>query len=197
VDGLRHGREPVAHRALVAKWLAEGWCRECIFNLKLPMKKRWEESERCRGIIDEALGGGGYYLRFKQLYHDREEVTGYLARRERADRLARQRMSARIVISEFMDAAGGRAARRALRGRLPPELVDDPPALAGGAARRGGVDRAQPDAVRGSSCAAARLRVVGRLGVGLDNIDVAACEARGIEVIPATGPTRSRSPSTS
>jgi 23S rRNA (cytidine2498-2'-O)-methyltransferase len=66
---------------LVAKWVAQGWCAECIFNLKLPMKKRWEELERCRGIFDEALGGSGYYLRFKHLYHDREEVTGYLARR--------------------------------------------------------------------------------------------------------------------
>ena len=35
--------------------------------------------------------------------------------------------------------------------------------------------------------AAPNLRVVGRLGVGLDNIDVAACRARGVEVIPATG----------
>jgi 23S rRNA (cytidine2498-2'-O)-methyltransferase len=68
---------------LASKWISEGWCRESIFNLKLPMKKRWEEVERCRGIIDEALGGGGYYLRFKQLYHDREEVTAYLARRGR------------------------------------------------------------------------------------------------------------------
>jgi (S)-sulfolactate dehydrogenase len=32
-----------------------------------------------------------------------------------------------------------------------------------------------------------RCRVVGRLGVGLDNIDVAGCAARGIQVIPATG----------
>ncbi|MFG5410444.1 NAD(P)-dependent oxidoreductase [Piscinibacter sakaiensis] len=32
-----------------------------------------------------------------------------------------------------------------------------------------------------------RCRAVGRLGVGLDNIDVPGCEARGIAVLPATG----------
>ena len=32
-----------------------------------------------------------------------------------------------------------------------------------------------------------RCKLVGRLGVGLDNIDVPACEARGITVIAATG----------
>lgn len=69
----------IAH--LVSKWIAKGWCRETIFNLKLPMKKRYEEVLRCRAIIDEALGGSGYYLRMKQLFHDREEVTAYLARR--------------------------------------------------------------------------------------------------------------------
>lgn len=72
---------PARIASLVARWVAEGWCRETIFNLKLPMKKRWEEVQRCRGIIDEALGGGGYFLRMKQLYHDREEITAYLARR--------------------------------------------------------------------------------------------------------------------
>ena len=35
--------------------------------------------------------------------------------------------------------------------------------------------------------AAPSLRVVGRLGVGLDNIDLEACEARGVTVCPATG----------
>src|SRR5260221_12459721 len=35
--------------------------------------------------------------------------------------------------------------------------------------------------------AAARLKVVGRLGVGLDNVDMLGCQARSIEVIPATG----------
>src|SRR6476619_2141283 len=34
---------------------------------------------------------------------------------------------------------------------------------------------------------APKLRVVGRLGVGLDNLDLEACATRGIEVIPATG----------
>jgi 23S rRNA (cytidine2498-2'-O)-methyltransferase len=67
---------------LAAKWIVEGWCDQAVFNLKLPMKKRWEEVQRCRGIVDEALGGGGYYLRLKHLYHDREEVTAYLARRK-------------------------------------------------------------------------------------------------------------------
>lgn len=32
-----------------------------------------------------------------------------------------------------------------------------------------------------------KCRAVGRLGVGLDNIDVPGCQARGIEVIPALG----------
>lgn len=35
--------------------------------------------------------------------------------------------------------------------------------------------------------AAPKLKVVGRLGVGLDNIDLPACRARNVEVIPATG----------
>lgn len=34
---------------------------------------------------------------------------------------------------------------------------------------------------------APKLKVVGRLGVGLDNIDMAACEKRGVAVCPATG----------
>jgi len=34
---------------------------------------------------------------------------------------------------------------------------------------------------------APHLKAVGRLGVGLDNIDLAACKARGIAVYPATG----------
>ncbi|WP_210217143.1 23S rRNA (cytidine(2498)-2'-O)-methyltransferase RlmM, partial [Klebsiella pneumoniae] len=28
----------------MATWFREGWCRHAIFNLKLPMKKRWDET---------------------------------------------------------------------------------------------------------------------------------------------------------
>ena len=67
---------------LVGRWLAEGHCRHAIFNLKLPMKKRYEEVLRCADIIGDAMDAKdlGFSLRFKQLYHDREEVTGYCAR---------------------------------------------------------------------------------------------------------------------
>jgi len=42
--------------------------------------------------------------------------------------------------------------------------------------------------VRGELLDALRqCKVVGRLGVGLDNIDVAGCTQRGLQVIPATG----------
>jgi 23S rRNA (cytidine2498-2'-O)-methyltransferase len=65
---------------LAAQWLASGWCQQCIFNLKLPMKKRYQEVKLCTALIIEALEKAGisYQFTFKQLYHDREEVTGYL-----------------------------------------------------------------------------------------------------------------------
>ncbi len=65
--------------ALAALWIAQGWCREAVFNLKLPMKKRWEEVQRARGLVEEALGDRPYRLRMKHLYHDREEITAWLA----------------------------------------------------------------------------------------------------------------------
>jgi 23S rRNA (cytidine2498-2'-O)-methyltransferase len=74
--------QPARIAKLVALWLADGWCRRCIFNLKLPMKKRRDEVSRCRDIVSESLSKSGvqYSLRMKQLYHDREEVTGFLQR---------------------------------------------------------------------------------------------------------------------
>jgi (S)-sulfolactate dehydrogenase len=93
-----------------------------------------------------------------------------------------------VVISEFMDEEAVAALARSFATRYDPGLVDDRADLLGllGDAdalivrNRTQVDSALLDA---APC----LRVVGRLGVGLDNIDVKACEARGIVVIPATG----------
>jgi 23S rRNA (cytidine2498-2'-O)-methyltransferase len=65
---------------LVAEWVATGRCKRTIFNLKLPMKRRLEEVGRCRALIEKRLRSvGPFELRFKHLYHDREEITGYLA----------------------------------------------------------------------------------------------------------------------
>ncbi len=70
--------QPARIAALVAGWLAAGNCRDCIFNLKLPMKKRYAQVQSCRDIIARTLASRRFELRLKQLYHDREEVTGYL-----------------------------------------------------------------------------------------------------------------------
>jgi 23S rRNA (cytidine2498-2'-O)-methyltransferase len=74
--------QPARIAALVAEWIAAGWAQRAIFNLKLPMKKRYEEVERCRGIIEERIAKAGApgRLALKQLYHDRAEITGYLSR---------------------------------------------------------------------------------------------------------------------
>jgi 23S rRNA (cytidine2498-2'-O)-methyltransferase len=74
--------QPSRIAALVAAWLVDGHCRRTIFNLKLPMKKRYAEVERCAAIIGETLEKRRlrHVLRLKQLYHDREEITGYCAR---------------------------------------------------------------------------------------------------------------------
>jgi 23S rRNA (cytidine2498-2'-O)-methyltransferase len=61
---------------LMAQWLAEGWCRHAVFNLKLPMKKRYDEVQLCFSLVRDALAGR-VELRAKQLYHDREEITVY------------------------------------------------------------------------------------------------------------------------
>lgn len=73
--------QPSRVAGLMTRWIAEGHAARAVFNLKLPMKKRWQELQRCRGILADGLARAGvrFELRVKQLYHDREEVTAYLA----------------------------------------------------------------------------------------------------------------------
>lgn len=74
--------KPARVAALVADWLARGAARRAIFNLKLPMKKRIEAIEQCRAAMEQAgrKAGVPIALRFKHLYHDRDEITGYANR---------------------------------------------------------------------------------------------------------------------
>ncbi|MCF7221919.1 23S rRNA (cytidine(2498)-2'-O)-methyltransferase RlmM [Marilutibacter chinensis] len=58
----------------MATWLREGWCRQTIFNLKLPMKKRWDETRLCLELFESQVGKP-VQIRARQLYHDREEIT--------------------------------------------------------------------------------------------------------------------------
>jgi (S)-sulfolactate dehydrogenase len=94
----------------------------------------------------------------------------------------------RVVIAEFMDERA--VARLAARHDVLSDatLVDDPPRLRAEASACDALVVRNRTQVRGDLLAAlGRCRVLGRLGVGLDNIDVPGCEARGIRVIPATG----------
>jgi (S)-sulfolactate dehydrogenase len=97
---------------------------------------------------------------------------------------------ARIVITEFMDERAVHRLRAAGHDVMyDPALVDDPPRLAREAASCEALVVRNRTQVRGALLEALspRCSVVGRLGVGLDNIDVAACRDRGVRVIPATG----------
>ncbi|WP_461518665.1 23S rRNA (cytidine(2498)-2'-O)-methyltransferase RlmM [Porticoccus sp.] len=75
--------KPARVAELVGRWLAKGWCREAVFNLKLPMKQRYQVVLDCKARIEARLEEAGvfrYELNFRQLYHDREEVTGHVRR---------------------------------------------------------------------------------------------------------------------
>jgi (S)-sulfolactate dehydrogenase len=94
----------------------------------------------------------------------------------------------RVVVTEFMDAPAVASLRLRHDVVYDPTLVDRHDALRAAVADADALvvrNRTRVDAAL--IAAAARLAVVGRLGVGLDNIDVAACGKRGIAVIPATG----------
>lgn len=93
-----------------------------------------------------------------------------------------------IVITEFMDDAAVEALRARYAVHHDPELFGKPDELAALIAEVPAVIVRNQTQMRGAVLDAARkLQVIGRLGVGLDNIDMAACAERGIRVFPATG----------
>jgi (S)-sulfolactate dehydrogenase len=93
-----------------------------------------------------------------------------------------------IVISEFMDETSVDALRADWTVAYDPGLVDRPEELIALASQARALIVRNRTQVRGPLLdGAAQLTVVGRLGVGLDNIDLAACRARSIVVCPASG----------
>jgi (S)-sulfolactate dehydrogenase len=95
---------------------------------------------------------------------------------------------ARIDITEFMDERAVATLRAGHDVLYDAKLVDDTPRLLEQARAADAIVVRNRTQVRGALLdALAKCRVVGRLGVGLDNIDVPGCEARGMRVIPATG----------
>jgi (S)-sulfolactate dehydrogenase len=93
-----------------------------------------------------------------------------------------------VVVTEFIEDSALADLSREFTVLYDPELVnrpDDIKLLAGDAP---GLIVRNMTQVRGEVLEACQaLKVIGRLGVGLDNIDMDACKARGIQVFPATG----------
>ncbi len=70
----------VAH--LVGEWLIKEWAKEAIFNLKLPMTRRYEQVTENLYQLKKLLQENGvkFEMQAKHLYHDREEVTVHIRR---------------------------------------------------------------------------------------------------------------------
>lgn len=72
--------KPARVASMIERWALNRWFGEAVFNLKLPMKQRYRAVMEAQEQIEGSLKAAGikHALRFKQLYHDREEVTGHL-----------------------------------------------------------------------------------------------------------------------
>ncbi|GLR70233.1 23S rRNA (cytidine(2498)-2'-O)-methyltransferase RlmM [Agaribacter marinus] len=61
---------------LMLQWLKNNWASATIFNLKLPMKKRYQTVDMLISKINNELHqDSGVILKAKHLYHNRDEVT--------------------------------------------------------------------------------------------------------------------------
>lgn len=93
-----------------------------------------------------------------------------------------------IVITEFMDQSAVDELSSRFDVVYSPDLVDRSADLAATLSEARAIIVRNRTQVRQTLLdSAPRLRAVGRLGVGLDNIDTDACQQKGITVYPATG----------
>jgi (S)-sulfolactate dehydrogenase len=94
----------------------------------------------------------------------------------------------RIIITEVMEDGAVEMLRRDFDVHHDATLVDDPARLAALMPGADGLIVRNRTQVRGAILdAAVKLKAVGRMGVGLDNLDTQTLEKRGIPYFPATG----------
>lgn len=94
----------------------------------------------------------------------------------------------KVVISEFMDAAAVDTLRQHCDVLLDETLCERPGDLATAVANADAlIVRNRTQVTADVIAAGPALKAVGRLGVGLDNIDLEACKARNVAVLPAIG----------
>jgi len=69
--------KPTKVAKLMAHWLLSGYCKEAMFNLKLPMKGRYQQVTKDIQLIKDEFAKHNvkYEMYAKHLYYDREEVT--------------------------------------------------------------------------------------------------------------------------
>jgi 23S rRNA (cytidine2498-2'-O)-methyltransferase len=69
--------QPSKVTKLMVHWLLNSFCKEAMFNLKLPMKGRYSEVNKNLQVMKDAFSEAGvrYELYAKHLYYDREEIT--------------------------------------------------------------------------------------------------------------------------
>ena len=81
--------KPIKVANLMIDWAVNGFVKEPIFNLKLPMKKRFDAVYQCLDLIHEELTKYNikYELQAKHLYHDRGNNGSYSNYKSTAKRL--------------------------------------------------------------------------------------------------------------
>ena len=93
-----------------------------------------------------------------------------------------------ILVTEFMDPRAVESLRAEFEVHYDPDLHEDSAGIASRlASARALIVRNRTRVGRDLLASGPRLVAVGRLGVGLDNIDLDACAERGVSVHPATG----------
>jgi len=72
--------KPARVAELMEAWAINGWFKEAIFNLKLPMKSRYKEVSVILATMAEILKENDvvFEMSCKHLYHDRDEVTVHM-----------------------------------------------------------------------------------------------------------------------